>query len=88
MNIKDIKETKNDLQKAANKGFGYFMKNIGMVLLLMLSIYIITNPTIITRPSEFFDNLNINIFWVVLVLFFVIGGFYQLAKDVDENKKK
>ena len=88
MNIKEIKETKNDLQKAANKGFGYFMKNVGMVLLLMLSIYIITNPTIITRPSEFFDNFDINSLWVVLVLFFALGGFYQLAKDVDENNKK
>ena len=60
MNIKEIKETKNDLQKAANKGFGYFMKNIGMVFLMLLSIYIITNPTMVTNPSEFFDNFDIN----------------------------
>ena len=88
MNIKEIKETKNDLQKAANKGFGYFMKNIGMVFLMLLSIQNIINPTIIIRAFEFFYNFDINSLWVVLVLFFALGGFYQLAKDVDENNKK
>lgn len=88
MNIEEIKETKNDLQKAANKGFSYFMKNAGMVILMLLSIYIITNPTMITHPSEFFDNFDINSLWVVLVLLFAVGGFYRLAKDVDKNNKK
>lgn len=88
MNIKEVKETKKDLQKVANKGFGYFMKNIGMVLLMLLSVYIITNPTMITNPSEFFAGFNVNSLWVVLVLFFALGGFYQLAKGVNEDNKK
>lgn len=88
MNIKEVKETKKDLQKVANKGFGYFMKNVGMVLLMLLSVYIITNPTMITNPSEFFAGFNLNSLWVVLVLFFALGGFYQLAKGVNEDNKK
>lgn len=88
MNIKEVKETKKDLQKVADKGFGYFMKNIGMVLLMLLSVYIITNPTMITNPSEFFAGFNVNSLWVVLVLFFALGGFYQLAKGVNEDNKK
>jgi len=89
MNIKEIKDTKSDLQKAAGKGFGYFMKNIGMVLLLMISVYIVTNPSVITNPSEFFANFSPNSLWVVLVLFFALGGFYQLAKGVaDDNRKE
>lgn len=89
LNVKDIKEMKNELEKTTKKGFGYFMKNVGMVLLLFLTIFIITNPTSITAPKEFFANFSVDSLWVILSLFIALGGFYQLSRSVqDENRKE
>lgn len=85
MNIKDANEIKKELQKNTNKGFGYFMKNIGMVILIFIATFILTNPQCITNTSEFFSNLSLNSLWVVLALFLTVGGFYQLAKSVQKD---
>ena len=85
MNINDVDKFKENLEKKTTKGFGYFMKNIGMVLLVFISIFIITNPTCITDPVSFFGNFKIDGLWVVFALFCSIAGFYQLSKSVQKD---
>lgn len=86
--MKDINSLKDELAKASTKGFGYFMKNVGMVILIVLAMYILTNPDILTNPAEFFRNVSKDSLWVVLVLFFIVSAFYQLSKSVQEEKRK
>lgn len=88
LDIKDIKVVKDELTKSTRKGFGYFMKNVGMVLLLFLATFILTNPTCITAPKEFFANFSVDSLWVILTLFIALGGFYQLSKSVQEENRK
>lgn len=86
--MKDINSLKDELAKASTKGFGYFMKNVGMVILIVLAMYILTNPDILTNPSEFFKNVSKDSLWVVFALFFIVSAFYQLSKSVQEEKRK
>ena len=85
MNINDIDKFKENLEKKTTKGFGYFMKNIGMVLLVFISIFILTNPTCITDPVSFFGTFKVDGLWVVFALFCSIAGFYQLARSVQKD---
>lgn len=87
MNIHDANKLKENLEAKTNKGFGYFMKNIGMIILMFVFIFIITNPTCITNPSEFFGEFDIKGLWVIFALFLSIGGFYQLAKSVKKDQE-
>lgn len=87
MNINDIDKFKENLEKKTTKGFGYFMKNIAMVLLVFISIFILTNPTCITDPVEFFGTFKLDGLWVVFALFCSIAGFYQLAKSVQREDR-
>lgn len=87
MNIHDANKLKENLEAKANKGFGYFMKNIGMILFMFIFVFILTNPICITNPSEFFGEFDIKGLWVVFVLFLSIGGFYQLAKSVKKDQE-
>ena len=91
MDIKDINKLKEQLEEKTTKGFGYFMKNIGMVILMFISIFILTNPSCITDPDIFFASFNIKSLWVVFALFMTFAGFYQLARNIsaiDRNSKK
>jgi len=85
MNINDVTKLKNELEKTTSKGFGYFLKNIGMIILMFVGVFILTNPTAISNPEEFFANFSMNSLWVVLSLFFVICGFYQLSKSLQKD---
>lgn len=86
--MKDINSLKDELAKASTKGFGYFMKNVGMVVLIVLAMYILTNPDILTNPVEFFSNVSKDSWWVVFVLFLIVSAFYQLSKSVEAEKRK
>jgi len=88
MNINDVNRFKENLETKTTKGFGYFMKNIGMILFMFIFIFILTNPTCITNPSEFFGEFDIKGLWVVFALFISIGGFYQLSKSVYKDNFK
>ncbi len=85
MNINDVNKFKENLESTTSKGFGYFMKNVGMILLMFVFIFILTNPTCVTNPSEFFGTFDIKGLWVVFALFCSIGGFYQLSKSVYKD---
>lgn len=63
------------------------MKNIGMVILMFVFIFILTNPACITNPKEFFGEFHIDSLWVVFALFCSVAGFYQLAKSVQREDR-
>ena len=87
MNIHDATKIKEDLERKTSKGFTYFMKNIGMVILMFIFIFILTNPDCLTNPKEFFGGFNIDSLWVVFALFCSVAGFYQLAKSVQREDR-
>lgn len=87
MNINDASRLKEKLEEKTKRGFGYFMKNIAMVILMFVFIFILTNPDCITNPHEFFGEFHIDSLWVVFALFCSVAGFYQLAKSVQKEDR-
>lgn len=85
MNINDVTKFKESLETKTSKGFGYFMKNIGMIIFTFIFIFILTNPTCITNPIEFFGEFDIKGLWVVFALFCSVAGFYQLSQSVYKD---
>ena len=88
MNINDAAKLKEKFEEKASKGFGHFMKNVGMVILMFVFIFILTNPDCIADPSSFFPNFTLNSLWVVFALFLAIVGFYQLARSVMKDNRE
>lgn len=88
MNINDAVKVKEALESKTNKGFIYFLKNVGMVALMFIAIFILTTPQCITNPVEYFANFNIKSLWVVGVLFAVVAGFYQLSVSIQADNKR
>lgn len=87
MNINDVIKVKDALESKTNKGFKYFLKNVGMILLMFVGIFILTTPECITNPSEYFANFNIKSLWVVFALFVIVSGFYQLSRSIQADNK-
>ena len=87
MNINDASKLKETFEAKTKGGFGYFMKNIGMVILMFMFIFILTNPECLTSPQEFFGQFHIDSLWVVFALFCSVAGFYQLAKSVQREDR-
>ena len=88
MNISDATKVKEALEKHTNKGFGYFLKNVGMVILIFIVMFILTNPQIVSNPALFFTNFTTNSLWVIFALFLAIAGFYQLSKSIQLDNLK
>ena len=88
MNINDVNRLKENLESKTTRGFGYFMKNVGMILLLFVFIFILTNPNCITNPVEFFKDFKIDSLWVVFTLFCSVAGFYQLSKSIQNDNRE
>jgi len=87
MNLNDATRLKEKFEEKTRRGFGYFMKNISMVILLFIFIFILTNPTCISNPKEFFGEFHIDSLWVVFALFCSVAGFYQLSKSVQREDR-
>lgn len=85
MNYKDIKEMRNDMTKITSRGFGYYIKNVGAILLLIVAVFIISNFTSMRNPKEFFESFDISYLWIVLILFLSIGGFYRIAVSINND---
>ncbi len=88
MGFDDINKIKENLEEKASHGFGYFMKNVLMVVLILIAMVILTNPDSIKDPQEFFANFDSSSLWTVAILFFTITGFYQLYKSVERDQRK
>ena len=75
MTFREINDIKEHLESKTSKGFGYFIKNVAMVVLIIFAIMILTNPEFITNPSQFFSDISLDSLWVVLSLFLAVTGF-------------
>lgn len=88
MNFREINDIKEHLESKTSKGFGYFIKNVAMIVLIIFAIMILTNPEFITNPAQFFSSISIDSLWVILSLFLAITGFYQLSKSIEKDKNE
>lgn len=91
--FKDIKEMTDAVVNSASKGFGVFMRNALIIILLLILSCVMTNPQILYHPTEFFQNFDKNVIWVIVIAFILIGTIYQLAVGLnktikDENTNK
>ena len=87
MNINDVNEIEKEISKKTNKGFGFFIKNVGMLLLIFIAGFILTNPECIIDPVSFFKNFNTSSLWVALALFCTFGGIYQFGKSLQKEER-
>lgn len=85
MNVKDIKDIKDNLVTSSSNGFGSFFKNMLMILLIVLIMFICSNPNIILHPESFFQDINGNIFYTVGILFILICATYQLGININNE---
>ena len=88
MNISDVNKIKDSLEEKASKGFGYFMKNVVMLVLIVIFMIILTNPDFITNPKEFLGDLNVDSLWSIFILFLSAVGFYQLYVSIQKQNKQ
>jgi len=85
MNIKDIKDIKDNLVTSSSNGFASFFKNMLMILLIVLIMFICSNPNIILHPESFFKDINGNIFYTAGILFILICATYQLGININNE---
>lgn len=85
MNTKEIKEIKDNLITSSSKGFGLFFKNILMIILISLIMFICANPNIIMHPENFIKDFNGNIFYTIGILFILICAAYQLGISINKD---
>lgn len=88
MNISDVNKIKESLEEKASKGFGYFMKNVLMLVLIVIFMIILTNPSFIINPKEFLKDLSMDSLWSIFILFLSAVGFYQLYNSLQKEQKK
>lgn len=85
---KQVKEIKEQVIKTSEKGFKYFLKNAGLIILIFLGCYIFTNPDIIRNPAEFFSNFDRSSIFSFATLFMIVFGIFQLGKSIlKENRE-
>lgn len=57
--IKDVKEIKNSIVSSSKRGFAYFMKNIAMIVLILLGIFMVTNfGDLVSNPDKILMDLK------------------------------
>lgn len=82
LNLNQAEDMKEKLVKSASKGYSHFFKNLGLIALVMLLVYIITTPALIMNPKEFFANFDISSLYVLITLIFIITGIFQLGRNI------
>lgn len=85
--IKDIKETKDQVITTASKGFKYYVKNVLLIALVAIAMYIISHPDVLINPKEFFSNFTTVSIWGLFIVFVVAGGIYQVAKSISSEER-
>lgn len=88
MNIDEINKLKNSVFKISDKGFMYFFKNICLIILILLGVTFVVHPEYISDPKSFIDGFTPAMIWPAVILFFIVGGIYQLAKSIQESDRK
>lgn len=85
---KNIENVRNGVMKGASKGYKYFIKNVALVLLIVLGIFLITNPEVLFDPSMLFSHIKDGKGLIsLLVLFFISGGIYQLSRSLQHETR-
>lgn len=83
--IRDIKDVKDQVIKTSSKGFKYYFKNVALVTLIAIAIYIMSNPGIIINPAEFIASFTNTSIWGLFIVFLLSGGIYQIAKSLSNE---
>jgi hypothetical protein len=87
-NLKDAQKIKKTIVETSTRGFGYFIKNVALILLVLGAVFLVTHPEILTDPTEFFNEISINSLWTFVILFIMFGGIYQLSISISRENKK
>lgn len=87
MDLKDIKDVRNELMKSTGRGFGYFMKNVGMIVLTLIPLYIIVYPESLTDPRSYFSNFSTDSAYVLLAVFFALCGVFLLSRSINKDNR-
>ena len=85
--LKQVEEIKEKVVKTSDKGFGFFMKNAVLVILIFLGCYIFANPDIIMNPKQFFDGFDRSSVFTFATLFLIIFGIFQLGKSIMKENR-
>lgn len=87
MDIKDIKDARNELVKSTGRGFGYFMKNVGMIVLTLVPLYIIVYPECLTDPRSYFSTFSTDSMYVLVAVFLALCGVFCLSRSINKDNK-
>lgn len=87
INFKETEELKDKVVNASARGFGYFIKNILLIILIFLGCYIFTNPDIIMNPIRFFENFDRSSIYTMCILAFIVIGVFQLGRSILYDNK-
>ena len=85
--MKDLNTLKDELTNASAKGFGYFMRNIMFIVLMVIGMFILTNFDSLANPKEFFGKFTADSLWSLVVLFFVAVALYQVGKTLVKDQR-
>lgn len=88
MTLKEIKSIKDNLVSSSGKGFISFLKNILMIVLVIVIMFLGSNPEILLRPKQFIESFNSDVFFGFGVLFFLICATYQLGVSINKETKQ
>ena len=82
LNLNQAEEVKEKLVRSASKGTGHFFKNLLLIALTMLLVYIVTTPALLMNPKEFFASFDISSLYVFVALAFIVSGIFQLGRSI------
>ena len=91
--LKEVKRLTETLVSFAGKGFWSFFKNIILVLMVILIMFIGTHPEVILEPGKLATYVNSNSLITLSILFVLISFTYQIARGIyvekeSQNRKK
>lgn len=86
--IKQVEEIRDKVLNTSERGFGYFMKNAGLIFLIFLCCYIFANPSIIINPAEFFSGFDRSSIFSLVMLFMIVFGIFQLSRSLIKEHRE
>lgn len=86
-NHKELKEIKDLILISSKKGFGYFIKNTVLLILIFIGLFILGNPEIIKNPVAYLETFDTSSIYGIGLLFCIICGIYQLGFSINNDRK-
>lgn len=88
-NHKDITELKNKVIETSSKGFGYFVKNLLLVIFIILGLFVTSNFNVLmNNPAKIFSTFTSNGIWIIGIMLILGCGIYQLASNIYKTNKQ